>query len=57
MPLQFRNQQISFIDDEGTKSQMAFVSDSKLLILLLEQEEQGSMDVQTKIEPNSRLII
>jgi len=57
MPLQFRNQQISFIDDEGTKSQMALVSDSKLLILLLEQEEQGSMDVQTKIEPNSRLII
>jgi hypothetical protein len=54
MPLQFRNQQISFIDDEGTKSQMAFVSDSKLLILLL---QQGSMDVQTKIEPNSRLII
>jgi hypothetical protein len=57
MPLQFRNQQISFIEDEGTKSQMAFVSDSKLLILLLQQEEQGSMDVQTKIEPNSRLII
>jgi len=57
MPLQFRNQQISFIEDEGTKSQMAFVSDSKLLILLLQQEEQGWMDVQTKIEPNSRLII
>ena len=50
------NEQISFIDDEGSKSQMDFVWDSKLLILWLQEEEQGRMDVQAKIEPDSRLV-